>query len=68
MTTFDNAAALPAVAPGDTGTLGLGNAPHPILSSTHGPSDVDYHGTMTLNAPTTTPAGTYTGTVTFTFA
>jgi hypothetical protein len=68
ITTVDNPAALPAVAPGDTGTLGLGNAPHPILSSNHGPSDVEYHGTMTLNAPTTTPAGTYTGTVTFTFA
>ena len=64
----DNPAASPAVAPSDAGSLGLGGTPKTVLSSTRGPSDVTYHGTMTLNAPTTTPNGLYTGTVTFTVA
>ena len=67
ITTHDNPAA-PGVAPADAGLLGLGGSAKPVLDSTQGPSDVTYHGTMTLNAPTTTPNGVYTGTVTFTVA
>ena len=44
------------VAPADAGLLGLGGSAKPVLDSTQGPSDVTYHGTMTLNAPTSNGA------------
>jgi Big-like domain-containing protein len=61
-------AATPVVASStDPGTLGLGNAPHTILTGTAGGEGTSvYDGTITLNAPTSAQAGTYTGTVTFT--
>lgn len=54
------------VASGDGGTLGLGGSPKTILASLAGPGTATYHGVLTINAPTTTKAGTYAGTVTFT--
>jgi hypothetical protein len=54
------------VAPGDTGSLGLGGTAKTILAANQGPSDAWYSGTLTLFAPTTTTTGLYTGTITFT--
>ena len=55
-----------AVAAGDGGILGLGGTAKTILASTAGPGTTEYSGTLTVNAPTSTKAGIYTGTVTFT--
>jgi hypothetical protein len=66
--TFDNAATTPAVAPTDTTTL-TGLASSKIFASAaHGFGTVNVNGNFTLNAPTSTPAGTYVATVTFTIA
>lgn len=65
ISTFDNPAAN-AVAPTDGGSLGLAGKPKKVLSSTAGPGTVVYKGTLTIKAPTSTQAGLYTGTVTFT--
>jgi hypothetical protein len=63
---FDNPAAN-GVAPADPGNLGLGGAiKHDVAQATGGIGTVGIYGTLTLNAPTSTPAGTYTGTITFT--
>lgn len=68
VTTVQNPAASPAVAPADPGSLGLKNGPHTIATAVNGTGTVTLNGTMTLNAPTSTAAGLYTGTVTFTVA
>jgi hypothetical protein len=66
VSTTQNPAAT-GVAPSDNGTQGLGNAPHTILTGTSGDDGTaTYDGTLTLNAPTSTAAGTYKGTITFT--
>ena len=70
VTTFDNPAA-PGVAPGAPGSAGLGGGfGHTIASVTHGPGSFSMNGTLTVNAPSSTPAsapGTfYAGTITFT--
>jgi hypothetical protein len=66
-TTTDNPAAQPAVASGAAGSAGLGGTtPHTVLHGAAGPNDVQYKGTLTINAPTTTQAGTYEGVITFT--
>ena len=63
---FDNPAAN-GVAPADPGNLGLGGSiKHDVAQATHGIGTVGIYGTLTLNAPTSTPAGIYTGTLTFT--
>ena len=63
----DNPAASPPVAPTDPGSLGLKNGPHTFAKSSGGGNgSVSLYGTLSLNAPTATQAGTYTGTVTFT--
>jgi hypothetical protein len=63
----DNLPASPAVAPSDTGSQGLKNGPHTFAKSSGGGNgSVSLFGTLTLNAPTATQAGTYTGTITFT--
>jgi hypothetical protein len=62
----DNPAASPAKAPADAGSLGLGGTPKTVMSDTQGPADVQYQGTLTLNAPTTTQPGLYKGIITFT--
>ena len=62
-----NPAASPAVAPSDPGSLGLKNGPHTFAKSSGGGNGtVNLFGTLSLNAPTLTQAGTYTGTITFT--
>jgi len=65
---FDNAATSPAVAFSDVTTAtGLGTSKQ-FAQAAHGDGTVYVTGNFTLNAPTSTPAGTYTGTVTFTIA
>ena len=67
VTTTDNPAADPAVAPADAGSAGLGGGTsHTVLAAAHGEGSIAYHGTLTINAPTSSPPGTYAGTVTFT--
>ena len=51
---------------GATGNGGLGGAPHQFAFAPAGPGSVYVIGTMDLVAPTSTIAGTYTSTVTFT--
>ena len=64
--------AAPAVAPGTSlgaaGQQGLGLSPHTVLTATTGLGTYTADGTITLNAPTTTEAGLFTGTITFTVA
>jgi Bacterial Ig-like domain (group 3) len=65
--TFDTAATSPAVASTDTSTLTTGLATsRTFATAAHGAGSVYVTGGFTLNAPTSTPAGTYAGTVTFT--
>lgn len=67
VTTFNNPAATPPVAPSASGSQGLGGpTPHTIASVTSGPGSFSMNGTLTVNAPSSTPPGTYTGTITFT--
>jgi Bacterial Ig-like domain (group 3) len=61
----DNPAATTGVVPG--GSLGLGGVKHTFATTSGGGNgSVGFTGTFTLNAPTSTAAGLYTGTVTFT--
>ena len=74
--TFANPAADPAYAPGaalggpsGTGNQGLGLAPHAVATvngAGSGEGSYTLNGTLTLNAPTSTEAGVFTGTITFT--
>ncbi|HLI56714.1 MAG TPA: Ig-like domain-containing protein, partial [Actinomycetota bacterium] len=66
VTTFDNPAANPAVSPSDPGAQGLALFGHTIATVPNGPGSFTMNGTFTLNAPSSTPAGTYTGLVVFT--
>jgi hypothetical protein len=66
ITATDNPVPATPVQAGVVGTAGLGGAQHVVLSSTQGPADAWYSGTLTLFAPTTTTTGVYTGTITFT--
>jgi hypothetical protein len=52
--------------PSDPGTLGLGGAQHTLVHANQGIGTITFKGTLTINAPSNLPAGTYTGTVTFT--
>ncbi|HTR70007.1 MAG TPA: Ig-like domain-containing protein [Mycobacteriales bacterium] len=65
-TTFANPAAYPAVAPTDLGTAGLGNGAHDIAQAQQGIGSIGLTGLLTLNAPSSTEAGLFTGTITFT--
>jgi hypothetical protein len=65
-TTTANPAATPPVAPADPGYLGLGNEAHDFAQAQHGVGSVGLLGTLTLNAPSSTEAGQFTGTITFT--
>ena len=62
--------ATPPVSPTDTGSLGLGGtAAHVIATDSAQPTGtVGINGTVVLNAPTSTEAGTFVGTITFTIA
>jgi len=63
----DNPAAEPAVAPGMPGTAGLGGIfAHTVLFAPKGLGSIGYDGLLTINAPTITPAGVYSGTITIT--
>jgi hypothetical protein len=67
VTPHDNTAASPPVDPSDTGSAGLGGATaHAVLDTNHGLGTLTVSGTLTINAPTSTLPGTYTGTITFT--
>jgi hypothetical protein len=65
-TATNNAAAEPAVAPGAAGSLGLGGSTAHTVLQGKGASTDNWHGTLTINAPVDTPAGLYSGTITFT--
>jgi hypothetical protein len=66
--TSDNAATTPAVAPTDTlTTTGLATT-KTFATAALGAGSVYVTGNFTLNAPTSTPAGLYAGTVTFTIS
>ena len=68
VTPTDNPAAN-GVAPSDPGTLGLGGGVgHTIAKADHGLGTVTMQGYLALNAPTSTEAGVFTGTITFTVA
>ncbi len=70
VTTTDNPAAEPAVAAdaplGAPGHQGLGINPHQIAAADHGQGSFELNGTLTINAPTATEPGLFTGTITFT--
>jgi len=53
---------------GATGTDGLYGAPHAFASASAGDGSVYVDGTLSLVAPSSTPAGTYSATLTFTIA
>ncbi len=63
-------AASPPVGPTDTGSQGLGGATaHTIVvDATQADGTIGINGTVTLNAPTSTEAGLFVGTITFTIA
>jgi hypothetical protein len=66
--TFTNVAP-PAVplAPGAAGTNGLGGKPHQLASTVNGGNGtIGFYGIFTLEAPTSTAAGAYQGTIVFT--
>jgi hypothetical protein len=65
-TTVANPAAAPPVAPADPNYAGLGNEAHRFAYAQQGIGSVGLLGTLTLNAPSSTEAGQFTGTVTFT--
>jgi hypothetical protein len=68
LTFTDLPAASPPVAPGDAGTLGLGGptAHLVVADATQADGTIGINGVITVNAPTSTPAGVYVGTVTIT--
>ncbi len=66
LTVTNAPAATPPVAAGTPGTLGLGGAQHTLIHANQGVGTITYKGTLTINAPTNLPAGTYAGTITFT--
>jgi hypothetical protein len=70
VTVTNQPAATPPVGPTDTGSLGLGGTvAHTIAADSAVPDGtVGINGTVTLNAPTSTEAGLFTGTITFTIA
>lgn len=64
----NQAAPIPPVGPADLGSAGLGGTtPHVIATDSLMPvGTVGINGTITLNAPTSTEAGVFVGTLTFT--
>lgn len=65
-TTIANPPAAPPVGPTDGGMLGLGNVRHDFAQAQEGFGSVGLTGTLTLNAPSSTEAGLFKGTITFT--
>jgi hypothetical protein len=70
VTLFDGPAASPPVAATDTGSLGLGGpAPHEIVSDAgQAGGTIGINGTITVNAPSSTQAGTFSGIIVFTLS
>lgn len=69
--TFTNQpAASPPVSPTDAGSLGLGGAAAHLIvqDALQADGTIGINGTVTLNAPTSTEAGLFVGTITFTIA
>lgn len=66
VTFTDQAASDPAALAGAPGTAGLGGTPKTVAHANLGLGAWVMHGLLTVNAPANTPAGVYTGTVTFT--
>ncbi len=66
LTTTANPAAEPPVGTADAGRHGLGNSAHGFAQAERGFGSVALTGTLTLNAPSSTEAGVFKGTVTFT--
>lgn len=54
--------------PTASGSDGLGGGSHAFATAAAGAGSVDIDGVLTLVAPTSTPAGTYTATLTFTIS
>lgn len=66
LVSFTDVPAGVGVAPGASTGVGLKGGPHTFAHSTNGGNgSVTMFGTLTLNAPTSTNADTYTGTITF---
>jgi hypothetical protein len=66
-----SAASLPnatGYGPTASGNDGLAGIPHQFASAAAGEGSVYIYGLLTLTAPTSTPAGTYTATLTFTIS
>lgn len=55
-------------ASGTSASDGLAGGPHQFATAAHGDGSVYLYGNLNLVAPTSTPAGTYTATLTFTVA
>ncbi|HYK33783.1 MAG TPA: hypothetical protein VEV63_17555 [Streptosporangiaceae bacterium] len=67
VTVTNQPAATPPVGPTDPGSAGLGGGPHNIAADSAQPvGTVGINGIVTLNAPTSTEAGIFVGTITFT--
>jgi hypothetical protein len=63
----DNPAATPVAAPGAPGSAGLGGTTaHTFATATNSEGSVTMSGLLTLNAPTSTEAGLFKGTIVFT--
>jgi len=70
LTFLDQPAADPPVGPTDTGSLGLGGQPaHVIVTDTaQAEGTIGINGTITINAPTSTEAGTFGGVIVLTLS
>ncbi|RZS91193.1 hypothetical protein EV189_0427 [Motilibacter rhizosphaerae] len=66
LTTTDVPAPASPVGPGDPGTDGLGGQPHVIAHAPQGSGTVSLAGRLTVEAPSSTPPGTYSGVITLT--
>jgi hypothetical protein len=66
--TFTDIPADPGVSATDDSGGGLAGGPHPFVTTAPngGNGSINIYGTLTLNAPPSTPAGVYTGTITLT--
>lgn len=66
---FNQPAASPPAGPAGTSDAGLGGGQHVIATDTQQPvGTVGINGVVTLSAPTSTEAGLFVGTITFTIA
>jgi hypothetical protein len=54
--------------PNDPGSDGLKGGPHEFATTANGDGEVNIYGLLSLAAPSSTPAGEYTATLTFTIA